>query len=503
MNSVRSESRPFGSTWELEPGTQVGDYVITGKLGEGGMATVYSAKHPLIGKRVAVKVISRALSGQAEAVERFLQEARCANQIGHPNIVDVFNWGTLADGRCYFIMEWLQGRSLAAYIDSCTLSLVDKIDSLIQICDALEAAHAHGVVHRDLKPDNIFLVPMSGRRKLVKLLDFGLAKLTAPGELAPRLTRTGLTMGTPEYISPEQARGRNVDHRTDIYALGVLAYELFLGRLPFIADSAADILALHLKAEVPAPVLFWPEIPNELEELILGLMKKDPADRPTLGDTRSALLALRRKVHGTSDERDLLIADTPRLREVSYDGGSLSPIKSRETPFEGELRATKPSRKMAVAKKAAGFAGFALVGAISALLLQPQSSGPTVAAASPMAPLAATPADDSHARRAELSITVNVPAAEIRVDGQRIIDGGAGARITFPRGGVHEVEVSAPGRVGFRTQVTLSPGARVEVPVLLARAEEPRAPQKRVRPLARRDEYFTVDPFTRNRSRRP
>jgi serine/threonine protein kinase len=177
------DSQVTGSTsasvfLDIAPGTAIGEYIVEAKIGEGGMGSVYSVTHPLIGKHAAIKVMAPHLCNDAIAVERFILEARAVNQIGHPNIVDVFAFGTLPDGRSYFIMEWLHGESLATRIlRNGPLPLREAADLVVQIADALEAAHEKEVVHRDLKPDNVFLVPVRGRRTLVKLLDFGIAKL--------------------------------------------------------------------------------------------------------------------------------------------------------------------------------------------------------------------------------------------------------------------------------------------------------------------------------------
>jgi serine/threonine-protein kinase len=193
----------------MAPGTVVGEYVVERKLGDGGMATVYGATHPLIGKKAAIKVMSPTLSADAGAVARFALEARTVNAIGHPNIVDVFSFGRLADGRSYFVMEWLQGETLydRMWKQQGPLPLNDVLNVLDQICDALEATHDKGIIHRDLKPANVFLCPVRGRQDVVKLLDFGVAKLTHQ-EMSPRWTSAGCVVGTPEYIAPEQARGK-------------------------------------------------------------------------------------------------------------------------------------------------------------------------------------------------------------------------------------------------------------------------------------------------------
>src|SRR5687768_9485570 len=191
---------------DLPVGSLAGEYRIEKKIGEGGMGSVYGARHPVIGKRAAIKVIRRELSGNPEAVDRFVLEAQSVNQIGHPNIVDVFGFGQLSDGRSFFVMEWLEGESLRDRLHR-PLPFPEALEMLEQIAKALVAAHEAGVVHRNLKPDNVYLHARKGDKPSVKLLDFGLAKLTGATD-ANRFdrTRTGMVMGTPLYLSPEQAK---------------------------------------------------------------------------------------------------------------------------------------------------------------------------------------------------------------------------------------------------------------------------------------------------------
>ena len=274
---------------ELPPGTRVGEYEIEGVLGEGGMGKVYAAVHPVIAKRAAVKVLHPEMSVNRGAVERFIQEARAVNQIGHPNIVDIFAFGTLPDGRCYFVMEHLRGVSLRARIDQHPPTIIESLAILDSITIALEAAHEKGIIHRDLKPDNIFLVDVRGAPPTVKLLDFGIAKLLGNEDNRAQRTRTGNVLGTPAYISPEQARGQGVDYRTDIYALGGVAYEMLTGQLPYPADNSADMLAKHLYEPPPSVRAVAPHVPGELDQLITRMMAKEVARRPTLAEVRAQL----------------------------------------------------------------------------------------------------------------------------------------------------------------------------------------------------------------------
>ncbi len=250
-------------------------YKIQKLLGEGGMGFVYLARHKVIDKKVAVKVLRSDLARDREILERFLQEAKAASSIGNPHIVDISDFGDLPDGSTYFVMEHLDGRSLSDLIDSGEQISAERITHIaLQIADGLSAAHAQGIVHRDLKPDNIFLIQRSGDPDFVKILDFGIAKVT--GDSNTKLTKAGAVFGTPHYMSPEQAAGAPVDHRTDIYALGVMLYEMASGQLPFTADNFMGILTQHMyKAPVPPRALVpAPDCPPGLEAIILKCMSK-------------------------------------------------------------------------------------------------------------------------------------------------------------------------------------------------------------------------------------
>jgi serine/threonine protein kinase len=292
---AREEIRRFF----LEPGTMVGEYSIVARIGKGGMGTVFSAVHPVIGKQAAIKVLDLALCEDPVAVERFVQEARSANQIRHPNIVDIFNFGELPDGRRYLVMELLGGETLARRVKRIEVTLPETVEIIDQIADALEAAHEQGIVHRDLKPENVFLVPVRGNRLLVKLLDFGIAKLAgAESGLRAQRTATGALLGTPAYMSPEQARGKPVDHRTDLYALGVILFEMTTGRRPFVAESALDLMMKHVQ-EAPPPLLsLRPDLPPALGDIVGSLLAKDPAARAPLADVRTMISELRATLSG-------------------------------------------------------------------------------------------------------------------------------------------------------------------------------------------------------------
>ena len=277
---------------DLARGQRVGEYEVDGKLGQGAFGSVFRAVHPLIGKEVAIKVLARKFSVDPEMVSRFIAEARAVNQIRHRHIIDIFSFGQLEDGRHYYVMEYLDGEALDAAIErEGRLPLAAAIPILHGIGRALDAAHAKGIAHRDLKAENVFLGRDPDGAVFPKLLDFGIAKLMAPEEDEPKhKTRTGTPVGTPYYMSPEQCRGRDVDHRTDLYAFGVLAYRMLTGSYPLDADDYMSILIRQLSdTPVPASQLV-PELPKGVDDALAWLMAKEPAHRPP--NVRAALAAI-------------------------------------------------------------------------------------------------------------------------------------------------------------------------------------------------------------------
>ncbi|MBW2464204.1 MAG: serine/threonine protein kinase, partial [Deltaproteobacteria bacterium] len=217
-----------------------GRYRIEKQIGEGGMGVVYLATHTVLGKKLALKILRGEMARDEETVKRFMQEAQAATSIGQQNIIDISDFGQLPDGTTYFVMEHLDGMPLTQLIrDGGSLPMADAIRIVRQIAAALGAAHQVGVVHRDLKPDNVFLIKRGGDPYFVKVLDFGIAKV---GGASSKLTKTGMVFGTPHYMAPEQAAGQAVDRRTDVYALGVMMYEMFTGKVPFDADTFMAIL---------------------------------------------------------------------------------------------------------------------------------------------------------------------------------------------------------------------------------------------------------------------
>ncbi|MBK9030033.1 MAG: serine/threonine protein kinase [Myxococcales bacterium] len=263
----------------IAPGQLIGNYRVLSRLGVGGMGVVYLAEHPIIGKKVALKVIHRELAANREVIGRFYQEARAVNLIGNEHIVEVHDFGQSAEGDHFFIMEYLDGKTLAQVLTRERLLDVGRaLHVSAQIAQALQAAHTAGIIHRDLKPDNVMLCERGGDPDFVKLLDFGLAKMAAEGGLK-NLTAAGVILGTPQYMSPEACESKKVDHRTDIYALGVLLFQMLCGQVPFDADTMGGVLIKQVTQPPPAPRGLSSMIPPAVEQIILRCLAKSPDAR--------------------------------------------------------------------------------------------------------------------------------------------------------------------------------------------------------------------------------
>jgi serine/threonine protein kinase len=275
-------------------GQRINNFEIVEQIGEGGMGAVYMARHPFIDRKVAVKVLRASLANDPEVVNRFFNEAKAANAIRHPNIIDILDVGLLPDGRTpYLMMELLEGESVSKRLKRGLMSPEAAVEVALQTAAAVSAAHAKGIVHRDLKPENLFLIPdPKTGKEVLKVLDFGIAKLrgTLSGDAVR--TQTGALMGTPPYMSPEQCRGISgeVDHRTDVYALGIILYEMLCGSPPFIGEGFGDVLVQHLTQAPEPPRRRNPIIPVSLEKVILRALAKTTAQRyATMGDLQAAL----------------------------------------------------------------------------------------------------------------------------------------------------------------------------------------------------------------------
>ena len=276
-----------------------GRYYVEKKIGEGGMGVVFSARHAVIERPLAIKVLKREAMRDTATIRRFVQEAKAASRIGHPNIVDVTDFGTTPDGMTYSVMEFVPGQTLGTAIrHAAPFPPPRALRITAQIARALAAAHDKGIVHRDLKPENVFLLDRDGRTDFVKIVDFGIAKVTPPPGKTnePRLTRAGSVFGTPEYMAPEQAAGRSdTDGRVDIYALGVILYEMICGRVPHRGDSMVRTLAMQMLDPIDPPSKVRPDlqIAPELEAVVMrALAKKREQRYQSMGELLDALEAI-------------------------------------------------------------------------------------------------------------------------------------------------------------------------------------------------------------------
>jgi serine/threonine-protein kinase len=285
-------------------------YRVEALLGEGGMGLVYRVRHTQLNKALAIKVLRRENTHDPEVVARFRREAESASGIGNQHIVDINDFGVLADGSTYFVMECLEGMDLIDAMDR--VQYIDEVRALHiseQVCKALGAAHEAGIVHRDLKPENVFLTRQNGIEDFVKVLDFGIAKVANGPK---RLTRQGEVLGTPHYMSPEQCEGDNVDHRTDIYALGVLLYEMVTGHVPHDAENMAGILTKHIYEEPIPPKVRAPHVSDAVNELILRCLEKKPEQRyQTMRDLEADLERVRSGARPVGPETLILTPTRP------------------------------------------------------------------------------------------------------------------------------------------------------------------------------------------------
>jgi serine/threonine-protein kinase len=276
----------------LAPGSTVGGkYVVQRMIGSGGNGRVYEATHATIGHRVAIKIVHARLSERTEVVARLGREARICGTLRHANIGQVYDVGSLESGVPYLVMELQEGLSLAAILEDTVLSVAAIVAIGRQLLAALATAHAAGVIHRDVKPDNVMVVRSPGGDVTVKLVDFGIAK-QVDLSLAGKVTQRGVLVGSPDYMSPEQLRGESVDCRTDIYGVGVLLYEALTGQMPFHGRTVADLFASILREPVEPPTSYRPDCPPELQLAVLSALSRDPAHRPPNAEQMASALAL-------------------------------------------------------------------------------------------------------------------------------------------------------------------------------------------------------------------
>jgi len=323
-------------------------YELEQKIGEGGMARVYRGRDLRLNRNIAVKVLHSHYATDASFLQRFHHEAQAAANLRHPNIVDVYDVGQDGDIH-YIVMEYVEGSDLKAVIArNGPLPIEQAVAIAEAVARALEAAHRMGLVHRDIKPQNI----IAGPQGQVKITDFGIAK----SNLSTALTDTGVTFGTADYISPEQARGQSATPRSDIYSLGVTLYEMLTGRLPFTGDSAIGVAMQHVSAEPPPPRMYNPRIPPRLEALVLSALSKDPNDRPATAQEFARLLSGYREV---GEQETVIRAPAPRP----------APARPLPQPIAPQPRVTLPPSRPAVIAQPKPSTGMGFGGFILSLLL--------------------------------------------------------------------------------------------------------------------------------------
>lgn len=346
-------------------GTTLGNFKITRLLGRGGMGRVYLGEQPAIGSRVAIKILHEHLASSASLVQRFYAEARAVNVIGHENIVSIFDMNMAPPQRYYFVMEYLDGHPLNDLMRG-PMNPKRAIPILVQVCDGLQAAHLRGVVHRDLKPENIFVIKRGRQDDVVKILDFGIAKLFST-ELAAEQTSAGTIVGTPEYMSPEQANGEAIDGRADLYALGVISYAMATGKLPFTGGGFTGMLMAHREKIPPAPHVIEPTVNRAWSDVIMRALAKKPQER--FPDATAMANALERcltdnppgdtvhfgaaQVQTQQHEPPPFARTPPPQRSTPSPRGTPAPVKRTATParmptpppFKREVTASTPDAK--------------------------------------------------------------------------------------------------------------------------------------------------------------
>jgi serine/threonine protein kinase len=463
-----SETAVEAADEELPTGTMVGDYQIDKVIGYGGMGIVYGAVHPKIGKRAAIKVLNSRYCADQESVSRFVREAQAVNKIGHANIVDIFAFGELADGRRYLAMEWLQGQTLMDRLETDAIPRKEVIDILIALTRALEAAHNAGVIHRDLKPENIFLVPEDDTVR-VKLLDFGIAKLETTRRRAPTsVTATGMTVGTPLYMSPEQAKGMaTIDGRSDIYSLGVLAYAMLCRTTPFEGEpSPVEVLHAHISKPPPPPRERVPDLSPALDTLVVQMLAKKPEDRPTLAEIRSRL-----KAHDAGFE--------PFRPRVATD--TLVPQRSHTQMIKRRSQWPVAIGVIVVVLCAGGFFAW--------------QNMTSEAKSKPAPPLAVKPAEPEvppPVAQGTLELVVEPATATVSVAGKPVPLTNGRATIQIP-GGQYAVSTSASGYRASEQTVAVTSADVTALTIKLTK--------QRVRARPKKDVDAVVNPFKKKRPR--
>ena len=444
-------------------GTQLGKtYQIIDKIDEGGMGVVYQVEHQTLRKRFAAKVLASGLAANPEALRRFEIEAHAASKLEHENIVNVTDYGVAEDGRPYLVMELLKGKTLYQRLLEGPLSLQETVAVIVPVCHALSAAHAEGFVHRDVKPENIFLTHRPMGRFGIKVLDFGITRFRLEDS---RLTKLGQALGSPLYMAPETCRGEAIDARADIYSVGVLLYQLVCGQLPFYDENLLKVIHLQVSQPLRPPRELVPDMSEELDLVMRTALEKDAADRyQTIDELEEELLAALPPdadalLHARRTPLSVPVAtsSTP-LPVIASTSGSLAVVESASgsspaapalapAPVQLELPARRRPPVRAIAAAAA-----LLLGLLLFLVLRGGDEGEetaTPAAARPLPPrdTAAAPAPDEGAAPARVvSVETRPAGARVELDGVFL--------------GTTPVDVKAPHAAGPTTLLIEAKGFR-------------------------------------------
>ncbi|HEX6836259.1 MAG TPA: serine/threonine-protein kinase [Polyangia bacterium] len=398
-----------------------GRYIVESLLGEGGMGTVYAARHAIIDKRVAIKVLRKEAAADEASAQRFIIEAKAASKIGHQNIVDITDFGVLPAGNAYFVMEFLDGPTLGKLVHELKhVPPARAVAVCMQVARGLAAAHEKSIIHRDLKPENIFVLEKDGAADFVKIVDFGIAKDVKAGK---RLTAVGMVLGTPEYMSPEQATGQETDHRVDQYALGCILYEMLTGDVPFKGENAPKTLTKHVFDAVVPPTKLRPdlEIPLLVEDIVMRMLQKKAADR--YADMRTLIDAFDGALGKIS-------AGEAPARRTSVDG--ISRPTATPTDYVEELPRNKAPIYVALAVSAAAvvvIAGVAITRlkkpaaptvVAAATTTTPAAEAPAPVAAAPAVAAPAVAARAGTAAEVAVQVATQPAGAEVYLDAERV-----------------------------------------------------------------------------------
>ncbi len=448
-------------------GAVVGErYRIVSRIGVGGMGAVYRAEHTMMRRDLAIKVLLSELGGREEFARRFEREAESASRLAHPNIITVTDFGRTPDGALFLAMEFLAGDSLTQVIDQGPLPRARALPIIRQILRGLDHAHGAGVVHRDLKPDNIMLVERDGQRDVVKILDFGIAKVTEPASGQAVLTQAGVIFGTPEYLSPEQAVGESVDARADLYAAGVILYEMLAGRRPFESEDKVKIISMHLSHAPPRIREVNPtvDVPFALEQIVLQVLEKHRENRfasataflQALEDSEAVVdAALPLEIDATSPH--IALAEPPASA-------------TDETVLAGVPTQAPARRSLSTTALVLALGGLTALGVVG-YRVRAHRKGAVTLTSTPSEPAPVAPALATELKRVESLLEAgNITAARLTLE-EQLAKRPQDARVHYMLGRVaFSDNRHADGLASYRQAITLDPGFRGD-PVLLAHVD--------------------------------